>query len=316
MKADEMYVILEIVQIIFLIAVAPLIQGVVKKTKALLQGRRGPSIWQPYYDLRKYMLKDEVVSVHASWLFLITPYVVFASTIAVVAMIPVFMTDTLLSFTGQLVLVVYLFGMARFFTALSGIDTGSSFGAMGSSRDMFVSGLAEPVLFVTLLAVALPLKTTNVTLLTNRVIANHALLLSPTFYLVFLAFFILVVTETGRIPVDNPDTHLELTMIHEGMLLEYSGRRLGLMMWSAWIKQTLMFTLLIDFCGPWGISRDGHGWILIASLAFLFLKLIILAIVVAFVEMSYAKIRFFRIPRLLSAAFALSMIAIVTEYLL
>ena len=181
---------------------------------------------------------------------------------------------------------------------------------------MFVSALAEPVLFVTLLAVALPLKTTNVTLLTNHVVANHTLLLSPPFYLVFLAFFILVLTETGRIPVDNPDTHLELTMIHEGMLLEYSGKRLGLMVWSAWMKQALMFTLLIDFCLPWGITRDGHGWMLLASLTLLFLKLMILAIVVSFVEMSYAKIRFFRIPRLLSAAFALSIIAIVTEYLL
>ncbi len=311
-----MQIILEIIQIIVLIAVAPIVQGIVKKIKALLQGRHGPSIWQPYYDLRKYMLKDEVVSIHASWLFLITPYVVFAVTIAIVAMIPVFMTQTLLSFTGQLMLMVYLFGMARFFTALSGIDTGSSFGAMGSSRDMFVSALAEPVLFVTLLAISLPVKTTNVTLMTNRVVSSHMFLLSPTFYLVFLAFFILVVTETGRIPVDNPDTHLELTMIHEGMLLEYSGKRLGLMLWSAWIKQALMFTLLIDFCLPWGISTGGFGWMLIASFALLFFKLIILAIVVAFVEMSYAKIRFFRIPRLLSAAFALSVIAVITEYLL
>jgi len=310
------HVLLELLQIIFLIGIAPLIQGIVKKTKALLQGRHGPSIWQPYYDLQKYMNKDEVVSVHASWLFLITPFVVFATTIVVVAMIPGFMTRTLLSFTGQLVMMVYLFGMARFFTALAGIDTGSSFGAMGSSRDMFVSALAEPVLFVTLLAIALPLKTTNVTLITDRVVSSHSLLLSPTFYLVFLAFFILVVIETGRIPVDNPDTHLELTMIHEGMLLEYSGKRLGLMMWSAWIKQALMYTLLIDFCLPWGISREGHGLILIGSLALLFLKIVVIAIVVAFVEMSYAKIRFFRIPRLLSAAFALSMIAIVTEYLL
>lgn len=311
-----MHVVLSFVQIIFLVGVAPLIQGIVKKTKALLQGRHGPPIWQPYYDLRKFLRKDEVVSAHASWLFLITPYVVFAITLTIVAMIPVFTTQALLAATGQLLLVVYLFALARFFTALAGMDTGSSFGAMGSSRDMFVSALAEPVLFVTLLSVSLPTKTTNVTLMTERMVANHALLLSPTFYLACLAFFILVVTETGRIPVDNPDTHLELTMMHEGMLLEYSGKRLGLMMWSAWIKQVLMFTLLIDFYFPWGIDSRGRGWLLLASLAAFLLKLIMLAVVVAFVEMSYAKIRFFRIPRLLSAAFALSMIAIVTEYLI
>ena len=306
----------EILQILFLMAIAPFVQGIIKKTKALLQGRYGPSVWQPYYDLRKYMNKDQVVSEHASWLFLLTPYVVFVTTVVAAAMIPVFMTDTLLSFTGQLVIMVYLFGMARFFTALSGMDTGSSFGAMGSSRDMFVAVLAEPALFVTLLAVALPLKTTNITLITDGMAANHAFLLSPAFYMVLLAFFILVVTETGRIPVDNPDTHLELTMIHEGMLLEYSGKRLGLMMWSAWIKQVLMYTILIDFCLPWGISVQGHGLMLFASLALLFIKLIVIAVVMAFVEMSYAKIRFFRIPRLLSAVFALSMIAIVTEFLL
>lgn len=310
------HVILDSIQIIFLIGVAPLIQGIVKKTKALLQGRYGSPIWQPYYDLQKYMKKDEVISVHASWLFFITPYVVFAAMIAVVAMIPAFMTQTLLSFTGQVVLLVYLLGMARFFTALAGIDTGSSFGAMGSSRDMFVSAIVEPILFLVLLAVALPMKTLNLSLIAGRVAASHTLFLSPIFYLVLLAFFIVVVAETGRIPVDNPDTHLELTMIHEGMLLEYSGKRLGLMMWSAWIKQALMYTLLIDFCLPWGISMESHGWMLLSGAALWFLKLVIVAVVMAFVEMSYAKIRFFRIPRLLSAAFALAIIAIVTEYLL
>jgi formate hydrogenlyase subunit 4 len=174
----------------------------------------------------------------------------------------------------------------------------------------------EPILFLVLLAVALPMKTLNLSLISGRVAASHTLFLSPIFYLVLLALFIVVVAETGRIPVDNPDTHLELTMIHEGMLLEYSGKRLGLMMWSAWIKQALMYTLLIDFCLPWGISMENHGWMLISGAALWFLKLVILAVVMAFVEMSYAKIRFFRIPRLLSAAFALAIIAIVTEYLL
>ncbi|MDP9729224.1 respiratory chain complex I subunit 1 family protein [Alicyclobacillus tolerans] len=310
------HVLLEILQVIFIIGVSPLIQGIVKRTKAILQGRQGPSVWQPYYDLHKYLNKDEVLSIHASWLFLITPYVVFVTMIAVVAMIPVFITHTLLSFTGQLMLVVYLFGLSRFFTALAGIDTGSSFGAMGSSRDMFVSALAEPVLFITLLAIALPMKTTNLTLITSRAVTGHSPLLSPTFYLAFWAFLILVITETGRIPIDNPDTHLELTMIHEGMILEYSGKRLGLMMWSAWIKQAIMFTLLLDFCFPWGISLVVHGSMLIASFIMVFLKLTVIAIVIAFVEMSYAKIRFFRIPRLLSAAFALSIISILTNFLL
>lgn len=303
-------------QVVLLALLAPFVQGIVKKVKALLQGRRGPSVWQPYYDLRKFLRKDEVVSEHASWVFLITPYVVFTAIAIAIGMVPAATTHTLLSFTGELVLLIYLLGLARFFTALSGMDTGSSFGGMGSSRDMFVSALAEPVLFVTLLAVALPARTTNLELIVSRVVSDPSALLSPAFYLVLLAFVILLMTETGRIPVDNPDTHLELTMIHEGMLLEYSGRRLALMMWSAWMKQVLLFTLLIDFCLPWGIATHAGGAALWIGWGLFVVKTIAIAIAVAFIEMSYAKIRFFRIPRLLSAAFALSLIAIATEYLL
>jgi formate hydrogenlyase subunit 4 len=305
-----------LVQTLCLIGFAPLVQGIVKKVKALLQGRHGPPVLQPYYDLRKYFRKDEAVSEHASWLFLITPYVVFAATVTAATMIPAFMTQTLSDFTSDVVLVVFLFGLARFFTALSGIDTGSSFGAMGSSRDMFVSAFAEPTLFVTMLALALPFGTTNLTRIADEVASNRFLLVSPAFYMVFLAFLILVITETGRIPVDNPDTHLELTMIHEGMLLEYSGKRLGLMLWSAWIKQVLLFALLIDFCLPWGISTGTNGLMLATGLVFFVLKVLLVAVVVSCTEMSYAKIRFFRIPRLLSAAFALSILAIATESLL
>lgn len=306
---------LAVAQGLLLIGIAPLIQGMVNKVKAGLQGRIGPPILQPYYDLRKFWKKDQVVSNHASWLFLITPYLVFAATVIACGMVPVVMTQTLLTMAGGLFVLIYLFGLTRFFTALSGIDTGSSFGAMGSSRDMFVSGLAEPALFVALLAVALPVKTISLSRITQVTAENHASLLNPAFYLVFVALFILVLTESGRIPVDNPDTHLELTMIHEGMLLEYSGRRLALMMWSAWIRQVLLFALLIDVCLPWGVSTRlsvdsvtmGIGWFL--------LKVLVIASVVGIVEMSNAKMRLYRIPRLLSAAFTLSVLAIATDTL-
>lgn len=301
-------------QLLVLIAAAPLVQGLVKKVKALLQGRYGPPVWQPYADLWKYLHKDEVMSDHASWLYRFAPYGVFAATVAAAATVPAGWAPAWLSATGDLVVLVYLLGAARILTALAGMDTGSAFGAMGSSREMFVSSLAEPVLFVTLLATALPMGTTNVTRIADRLAAHNSLWLSPPFYLVLLAFFIVVITETGRIPVDNPDTHLELTMFHEGMLLEYSGPRLGFMLWSAWIKQLVLFTVLIDFTVPWGLGRGPGGalW----GLAWYGLKVMGVAIVVAFIEMSYAKIRFFRIPRLLGAALTLSVIAIVAEYLL
>jgi formate hydrogenlyase subunit 4 len=187
---------------------------------------------------------------------------------------------------------------------------------MGSSRDMFVSVLAEPALFAALLAFALPAKSSQIIRIVTFMATNHRELLSPGLYLVLLAFFILVLTETGRIPVDNPDTHLELTMIHEGMLLEYSGKRLGLMLWSKWIKQILLFALLVDFFFPWGMALHTTmaSWLL--GLIVFLLKVVGLSIAVACTEMSYAKIRFFRIPRLLSAAILLSVMAIATEYLL
>lgn len=304
-----------VAQALLLVAGAPLVQGVIKTSKARLQGRQGPPILQPYFDLAKYVRKDEVVSRDASWLFLATPYIVFAAMITATALVPAIFERSALAFSGDLLLVVYLFVMARFFTALAAIDTGSTFGAMGSSRDMFVSALAEPVFFVTALAVTMPVGMPSLSLIAARA-QGTSFFLSPAYFLVFLAMVILILAETGRLPVDNQDTHLELTMIHEGMLLEYSGKRLGLMLWSSWIKQLMWYTLLIDFCLPWGISAGTGGFLTAAvGVGAFALKLLVIAMTVAVIEMSYAKIRLFRLPRLLSAALVLSVVALMTEYL-
>ncbi|MCY0888164.1 MAG: NADH-quinone oxidoreductase subunit H [Alicyclobacillaceae bacterium] len=306
-----------VLQVLLLLVFAPALQGVIKKCKSWLQGRTGPSVWQPYRDAWKYLHKDEIVSEHASPIFLITPYIVFAATATAVTLVPVFLDSSLLASTSTLLLAVYLLGLARFFTALSGIDTGSSFGAMASSRDMFVSLPAEPALFLTLLALVLSDHTLNIVTVTAHTILHPGILLSPVFYLVLLAFFLVLLTETGRLPVDNPDTHLELTMIHEGMLLEYSGKRLALMMWSAELKQIFLYTLFIDLCVPWGMADDRATLLrLLLGVVLFFIKLLFIGLVVAFVEMSYAKIRLFRVPRLLAAAMTLSLIAIVAQYLL
>ncbi len=311
-----MQILTGISQAVFLVLLAPLVQGIIKKTKAVLQTRQGPSVLQPYYDLRKYWHKDFLVSNHASWVFRFTPYIVFGVMISVSAFLPAFFEHPFLSHTGDLVIVIYLFALARFFTALAGVDTGSSFGAMGSSRDMFISILAEPVLFVTTIAIALFVKSTNLQAIVSGLIDNSSMLLSPAFFMVVLSFVILLLVETGRIPINNPDTHLELTMIHEGVLLEYSGKPLALMMWSSWLKQVLLYTLFIDFCVPWGIAVVSYGPNIFLAIILFIVKLLAISVLIAFIEMSYAKAQLARVPRLLSAAFILSIAAIATEYLL
>ncbi|HEX7056814.1 MAG TPA: NADH-quinone oxidoreductase subunit H [Bacilli bacterium] len=308
-------ILLQTAQIVLLVLFAPILTGVIKKTKALLQGRKGPAIMQTYYDLRKFMRKDAVVSKEASWIFTATPYVVFGATLAVTALIPVVSDHALLSFTGDFVLVVYLFALARFFLAMSGVDTGSSFGAMGSSRDMFISMLAEPVLFITVLVMAIPAQTLNLSAMV-KYLATGGQHITPAYFMMILAFVMLLVTETGRVPVDNPDTHLELTMIHEGTLLEYSGKQLALLVWGSSLKQIILFALFADLCFPWGVATEpGLGpWLL--GLVLLLLKMVGVGILLASVEMSYAKMRLFKVPRYLAAAFLLSLFALVTEFLL
>lgn len=308
---------LGLLQSVLLIFVAPLLQGLLKKVKAILQGRIGPPILQPYFDLRKYFRKDEVVSSRASWLFKVVPVLVFGLMLTTTLFLPVWSPRALVSSPGDVILLIYLFALARVLTALAGIDTGSSFGAMGASRDMYISSLAEPVLFVTVLGVALPQKSFVLSTVITQFLTGHsAPLLSPAYYMLLGAFGILLLTETGRLPVDNPDTHLELTMIHEGMLLEYSGKSLAMMTWSAHIKQIVLFTLFVDLYVPWGmaISLDLKS-IGFALIVFLF-KLALLAVAVALIEMTNAKMRLFRVPRFLFAAFMLAVAAIVTESLL
>lgn len=300
-------------QAVLLLLAAPLLQGIIKKSKALLQNRIGPSVLQPYYDLVKYMKKDAVISGHASWLTVATPYIVFASILTAGLLVPTFLADTPLGFMGDLILIVYLFGLARFFTALTALDAGSSFGGMGSSREMALSAIAEPALLLAVFAALLSGGTTKLNQLL-QVLASHGWNgIEPSYALAFLSMFIVVIAETGRIPVDNPDTHLELTMIHEGMLLEYSGRYLGLMMWAAQIKQLLILSLFVNLFFPWGLAADWNaGGILLSFLLYL-LKLAALGISLAVIETLYAKIRIFKVPKLLVSSMMLSILSILVR---
>lgn len=301
---------LSLLQAVVLLLMAPLLQGVIKKTKARLQNRIGPSILQPYYDLAKYMKKDAVISNQSSWLTVATPYLVFSAVLTAGLLVPAFFVNPPLGFIGDLILILYLFGAARFFTALAGLDAGGSFGGIGSSREMALSAIAEPALLLAVFAVLLSGGTTKLGSLNQILAEQNWNWFEPSYLLAFLAMLIVVIAETGRIPVDNPDTHLELTMIHEGMLLEYSGRYLGLMMWAAQLKQLLILTLFVNLFFPWGFAADLNPVHLVPSLVFYLFKLIGMGIVLAFIETFYAKIRIFKVPKLLVSSMALSLLAI------
>lgn len=301
-----------IFQIIVIIALAPLSNGIMKKVKAFFQIRKGQSIFQPYYDIAKLLRKDSVVSENASWIFHAAPIISFVAILTAGLLIPIYISDMPFSFAGDLIAVVYLFALARFFTALASLDTGSSFGGMGGSREMFVASVVEPAMMLSIFAITLNLGSTNLGYISQTVSSMGLAAVSPYHLLAFVALFIIAIAETGRIPVDNPATHLELTMIHEAMILEYSGKQLALVELGAMMKQLLVFSLLANIFFPWGISSGATAaGIAVALVAFL-IKIGILGAAMAMVETSTAKWRLFRLPDLLSVSLMLSFLALVS----
>ena len=304
-----------LVQTVLLLVLAPLITGCIRNWKAKLQNRRGPRVWQPYFDLAKFLRKDMVISEHASWIFAAAPYVVFISSLLAGLMVPLVSTRAPLSLFGGVLAVIGLLALGRFFLALGGLDPGSAFGGMGSSREMTISAMAEPALMLAIFTVAITAGSTDL----SRIVATEhgpALrLLNPAHLMAFAALFIVLLAETGRVPVDNPATHLELTMIHEGMLLEYSGRYLAFLEWGASIKQLLLMALLVNVFLPVGLPAEDSavwfGW----GLAVFLGKILLLSAAVVLVETANAKLRLFRVPDLLSASFVLATLALLATFL-
>jgi formate hydrogenlyase subunit 4 len=304
-----------VAQTALLLLLSPLLSGLIKNWKAKLQNRRGPPIWQPLFDMAKFLRKDMVISEHASWIFSITPYVVFLTALAAGLMVPMVTATAPMSLFGGVLALVGLIALGRFFLALSGLDPGSAFGGMGSSREMTISAIAEPAMMLAIFTVAITAGSTN---LSRIVLAGQGpgwKLIDPSHVLAFIAMFIVLLAETGRIPVDNPATHLELTMIHEAMLLEYSGRYLALIEWGASIKQCVLMALLVNVLFPFGLAPDGSAAALGLGVVFFVAKLVALAAAVVLVETTNAKLRLFRVPDLLSAAFTLATLALVSTFL-
>jgi formate hydrogenlyase subunit 4 len=304
-----------LLQAALLLALAPLVSGCIKSWKAKLQNRRGPPIWQPYLDLAKSMRKDMVISEHASWIFRAMPYLLFVSTILAGLMMPLVTVAAPLSLFGGALAFVGLLALGRFFLALAGLDPASAFGGMGSSREMTIAAIAEPALMLAIFTVAITAGSTNLSQMLAAAQGPTWRLLNPAHVLAFAALFIVLLAETGRIPVDNPATHLELTMIHEAMILEYSGRYLALIEWSASVKQLVLMALLVNIFFPVGIAVDLRVSSVAIAFLWLSLKLLGLAAAIVVVETTNAKLRLFRVPDLLSTAFILAALGLLSTFL-
>lgn len=308
--------ILEIAQALLALLLAPLLVGFVRWVKARLQNRRGAPPWLPYFELAKLFGKEVVMSNNASWLFRFAPTVVFASVLAVTFLVPLIAAPLPFDNVGDLLVVVYLFLLGTFFLALAGLDPGTAFGGMGASREMTVAAIAEPTIALAIFGLALGAGSTNLGRIVTATLANPGVAISPGHLLAFAALFIVTLAETGRLPVDNPSTHLELTMIHEAMILEYSGRYLALIEWAAWLKLTIFFSLLANLFVPWGLATVLTPATLAIAVVTLIIKLAVLGVVVAVVETRVAKLRLFRVPELLGLSFVLALLAVTSSFLL
>jgi formate hydrogenlyase subunit 4 len=288
---------------------APVLNGLIKASKAGWQNRQGPPLLQPWFDLLKYLGRESVVSEHASWLYRGAPWVYFGAHLAALTLVPTLIANSPLPGVGDAIVLVGLLMLARFALALAALDTASNFGGMGTSRELAFAALVEPALLLALFALAIPAGSTALVALVGDGGVSAARLLA------LVTLLIVTIAETGRIPVDNPDTHLELTMAHEGMLLEYSGRPLGLILWGTHLKQLLLLSLLASFFFAWGIAREAAApWLAFGLVAWV-LKVGLLGLLLGLIESGQAKLRIFRAPELLGAASLMGLLAVLSSYI-
>jgi len=306
---------LEALQGLLTLALAPGLIGFVRLLKARMQGRRGPGILQAYRDLAKLLGKERLVSTQASWIFRSAPGILFASTLTAGLLVPLVAAPLPLDRVGDLVVVVYLLLLGTFSLALAGLDTASPFGGMGSSRAMTIAALAEPTIALAIFGMAVGAGSTNLGQIVARTLGRPETTLSAGHLMAFAALFIVMLAETGRLPVDNPATHLELTMIHEAMILEYSGPDLALVEWAGHMKFFLFLALLANLVFPWGVAVDLNLKAILAGVAALIVKLTVLAASLAVLETRLAKLRLFRVPELLGVSFLLALLAITSSFL-
>ena len=301
-------------QMLLVLLVAPLFVGFVRKMKARLLRRQGPPLIQPYLDMVRLTRKEVVLAENASWLFRVTPYLIFAATWVAASLVPTFRTDLTFSWSADLIAVIALLGSARFFLALAGLDVGTSFGGIGSSREVMIASLAEPAMLMIVFTLALIAGSTQLSTMA-AFMASPAVGLRVSLGMGLVALIMVAIAENGRIPIDNPATHLELTMVHEAMVLEYSGRHLALIELASALKLVLYVSLIACLFAPWGIESAAAAvpTLTLGAAAYIG-KLAVGGFLLALFETSIAKMRVFRVPEYLGAALMLGLFATLLRF--
>ncbi|GAB4187143.1 MAG: NADH-quinone oxidoreductase subunit H [Thalassobaculales bacterium] len=295
-------------QMALVLALAPLLTGFVRLVKARLLRRRGPPLLQPYRDLARLLRKEVVLADNASFLFAAVPYLVFAATWVAAALVPTFAGGLMFSWSADLIAIVALLGTARFFLALAGMDAGTAFGGIGSSREMMIAALAEPAMLLIVFTLALVAGSTQLSTMA-AMMSQPEVGLRVSLGMALVALLMVAIAENARIPVDNPATHLELTMVHEAMVLEYSGRHLALIELAAMVKLLVYASLIGCVFLPWSVAAPGAGVAAMAAAAGLYLgKLALCGTLLALFETAVAKMRVFRVPDFLGAALMLALL--------
>lgn len=297
-------------QVALVLALAPLLTGLVRKVKARLVRRQGPPVVQPYRDLWRLMRKEVVLADSSSWLFRVAPYLIFAATWVAAALVPTFATGLMFSWSADLIAIVALLGAARFFLALAGMDVGTSFGGIGSSREVMIASIAEPAMLMVIFALALMAGSTQLSTIAGYMLSSNVGL-RVTLALALVALIMVAIAENARIPIDNPATHLELTMVHEAMVLEYSGRHLAVIELASSLKLLLYASLIGCVFVPWGLAPAGAGWQAhLLGIGAYVGKLALAGSLLALFETAIAKMRVFRAPAFLSAAFMMGILGV------
>lgn len=305
-----------LLQVMLLVVGAPALVGVMRRVRARLEGRVGPSLIQPWRDVRKLMHKERIVPAHASWVFSTAPLVLVATSLLVVALVPFLSTRSVLDDVGDLFAVVYLLLLGTVFLALAGLDPGTAFGGMGSSREMTIAAVAEPTILLAIFARSVTAGSSNLAAIVTRTLHHPSAVASPGAILAFAALAVVALAETGRLPVDNPSTHLELTMVHEAMILEYAGPDLALVELAAHLRLAIFLGLLANLFVPWGIATTTKPLDLIGASIAVAAKMVLLGAVVGVFEVFVAKLRLFRVPELLAASFVLAFLAVTASFFL
>jgi formate hydrogenlyase subunit 4 len=305
---------LQLLQSLLVVALAPAVTGWVNICRAWLQNRSAPSLWLPYYTLAKLFHKDAVIANTASPLFRITPYVLFGCMWLAAGIVPVVATNLPFAPAADMIALVGVFAMARVFGALAAMDTGTSFGGLGARREMMIGFLAEPAMLMTLFTAAFISGSTQLTTIVDT-LAHREFAIYPSLAFAAVAFLMVLLAENARIPVDNPTTHLELTMIHEAMILEYSARHLALVDWAVAIKLVVYMTIGFALFVPWGIAPGGDWGALPLALAALAAKLAAAGVGLALIEALLAKMRLLLAPEFLSTAFLFAVLGMLTHFL-